>query len=353
MTAAFARAADASLPAEEHACTIAGLPVRIQIAGTVGASIVAPALAHLRDCPASASTPASRTLHVHVFDGLIPDGRMPGPPGRLENFTARGDVLGFDTERFKVAFQPFGRVLSAIDLERGMAYYWIGDPAGVMDFERAAPLRSILAWWLRQQGRQLLHAAAVGTAAGGVLLAGKGGSGKSNTALACLEAGLGYVSDDVCAVSTSPQPVAHSVFATGRTDARDWARLPFLEALAVRGGDRNHEKALYLLHPRYARQLLPAMPIRAILLPKIGTGRPFNVEPVARTETILALAPVTTTLLPGSGPEVFITTRELVRQVPCFRLDLGPEPARVVTWLREWLEATNAGAATAKPTPPG
>ena len=65
----------------------------------------------------------------------------------------------------------------------------------------------------RDKGYQLVHAAAVGSEAGAVLISGKGGLGKSTTALSCLGKGLTYVGDSHVVVQLDPFPRVHSLTA--------------------------------------------------------------------------------------------------------------------------------------------
>ena len=93
------------------------------------------------------------------------------------------------------------------------AIYWVNDSDLIPHFECGAPLIPILHLWMSYMGSQLLHAAAVGLPNKGVLIVGKGGSGKSNTALSCLNSKLYYAADDYCILSFNPEPVAQ-VFKT-------------------------------------------------------------------------------------------------------------------------------------------
>ena len=69
-------------------------------------------------------------------------------------------------------------------------------------------------------------AAAVGQAAGGVLLVGAGGSGKSTCALSCLTSDLLYAGDDYVAVELRPEPRVLSLFCSGKLEPDHAALLP-------------------------------------------------------------------------------------------------------------------------------
>ena len=70
------------------------------------------------------------------------------------------------------------------------------------------------------------------------------------------------------------------------------------------------------------------------MLPRIDPSQPLSLEPISRQEALLSLAPITTTLLPDAGPEVLMRLGKLVRSLPCFRLNLGPEIQKVPGFLK-------------------
>ena len=86
------------------------------------------------------------------------------------------------------------------------AWFWAPDPAVMLSWDWASPMRQILFWWLGGMGILQVHGAAVGTDDGGVMIVGRGGSGKSTTSLSCLTAGLQYAGDDYVAIETRPEP---------------------------------------------------------------------------------------------------------------------------------------------------
>ena len=125
---------------------------------------------------------------------------------RVEGRAAAAAVDG-DGEHYAaadgVARAPHARHATLLDGDRGA--FWARDAEALPRWETAAPLRTLLRWALRS-GLHLVHAAAVVGARGAALLAGASGAGKSTTALAAAQAGLGYVGDDYCAVELGDPP---------------------------------------------------------------------------------------------------------------------------------------------------
>ena len=162
---------------------------------------------------------------------------MPPPPwGKyclqskwdMHVYTRRGDVRGFNNDRICTAYNWSAAALSMLDKRNSLALYWTYDTRKLPSYETSAPLRTILHWWMNHHGLQFVHSGAVGTSRGGVLLAGKGGTGKSTTVLSCLNSDMLYVSDDYCLISVDPVPYAYSVYSSAKLNADNIQRVPHL-----------------------------------------------------------------------------------------------------------------------------
>ena len=297
--AGWASAAASTGGATKRCCEIAGLLVRFQFAGPALPPVIAPAFAHLEISEGGAEP----HLTVRLWDCASSGIAMPRSPCPMEAFTARGELLGFDDGRYHAAYQPLGRVLSLFDRHARLAVVCAADASAIPAVERAAPLRALLGWLMRHHRRQLVHAAALGTPTIGLLLVGRGGAGKSNTALGCLLAGLCHASDDFCAVSCEPQPVVHSLYCTAKVAAGDWAQPSWAPA---NPDDPEHEKRLYYLEPRFRHRLPARLPLSAMVWPsKTGTGD-AALHRIAATAPLLETACQTSMMLPNAGAEVLL-----------------------------------------------
>ena len=63
-------------------------------------------------------------------------------------------------------------------------------------YERAKPMARLLLEWCNDHGRQVIHAGLVAYQGQGILFAGKSGSGKSTSSLACLCGEFNYLGED-------------------------------------------------------------------------------------------------------------------------------------------------------------
>ncbi len=249
---------------------------------------------------------------------------------RWEALGEQHTIKRYHGERIRTLFHFGPHILMALDQERAMATYWLEDAATLPYYEKGYPLSRLLNWWLEKAPLQLIHAAAVGTPEGAVLLPGKSGSGKSTTTLTCLQSSLFLLSDDTTLVRCDPTPHAYSLFSTAKVLTQDkFRRLPFLAGHASNPHHAPDEKALFFLNEHFPERLLRAAPLRAILVPHI-TGEPDSrVTPASRGEALLALGPSTLLQLPNAGQKAFTMLSALVRRLPCYRLELGTDMEQI------------------------
>jgi hypothetical protein len=242
----------------------------------------------------------------------------------------RSELVGYSDTRFRAAYLLGPGVLCVLDLERNLGVYWVEDAAQVPYYEQGSPLKSLLNWWMSAHGRQFVHAGAVGTAEGGVLLAGKGGSGKSSAVLACLNSPLKVVSDDYALVATVPEPYVYSLYNTAKLNGEaDLERFPDLKP-QIRNLERlGDEKLMLFLQEGYAEQLAVGFPIRAVMVPRATGKRETMLVPMTRGAALRALALTTLFQLSGSGQAAMGMMGALLRQVPCYELALGTDVAQI------------------------
>jgi hypothetical protein len=303
---------------------VAGFTVRLRLAGTTLLPYMTRALAHLATEPCT--EPA---LTVCLWDSDSTNIVMPPPPWQGDDYREGGEIRGFIDDRIHTIFQIGANALSLLDRQRNLGIYWVKTATEIPYYERSAPLRAIFHLWMSQRGIQLIHAGAVGLPSGGVLLVGKGGAGKSTTALACLNSALFYASDDYCLLAPEPTPTVFSLYSSGKKNADDVGRLPFLQVHISNPDRLATEKAVYFLHDNFSDKLLPSFPLKAILIPRLG-GKPEKIlQPASSATGLAALAPSTIFQLPGAGKAAFQAMAKIVRQVNCYYLNLGSDMAQI------------------------
>lgn len=228
--------------------------------------------------------------------------------------------------------------LSMLDLAASQALYWLPDATQVPYEDRSAPFRGILNWWMSHHGRQFVHGAAVGTDRGAVLLVGRGGSGKSTTALSSLIRGMLYVGDDYCLLSMDGAPRAHSLYSTAKLHGRNLARLPELREFVINADRLGSEKGVLLLNERFSEQIVERLPLVAVVVPEVARVAIPELKACSRAGALAALAPSTLLQLSSARPQALRTMADLIRSLPPFSLSLSTDLAANADTLRDLID---------------
>jgi len=315
---AFRRAA-ARTEVREHDLAVGEQRIRLRFAGTALERLLLPALAHVRADPVGTAA-----LTVSLFDSASTGEPMPPPAWGPGDYGAKGEIVGFNGDRFRTVFQPGVDILSMYDAVRGAGFYWVASGSVVPWWESSFPLRTMLHWWTAPTSLQLVHAGSVGLRGRGVLVAGNSGAGKSTTALACLEAGFEYAGDDYVIVDVEAATV-HSIYSTAKLEPANLERFPALAPVVANRDRLADQKAMVFLHDHRPGSLVRSLDLCAIVVPRVACARASHIEPASPAAALRVLAPTTSFHLPGYGREVMSKLTKLVRALPCYRLDAGAD----------------------------
>jgi hypothetical protein len=302
----------------ERSYIIGGYRIRLSFSGPALLSLTR-ALEHL-----AADDHSTPDLTICLWDSESTGQRMISRPWQENDFLARGVIQGYNTERIYTAFQHGSATVSVLDKERDLAVFWAPD-ARLPYWEHGSPLRTVFHWWLLSRGLQLVHAAAVGNSRGGVLIGGKGGSGKSTTALACLESNLSYVGDDYTLLGLDSGPVVHSLYNSAKLNSDHIQRFPALLPKIANTERSAEEKALLFVHEHYPSKVATRLSVRAILVPRVTGLAATRLKRVSVAMTLAALAPSTIFQLPRAGNEALKFLATFARPMPCFSLEVGTD----------------------------
>ena len=328
---------------------LAGHPVQLRFGQEPFAQRLTRAFAHL--------PPTEREPELRVDAWHSGDGRAPGPPLPFveSDESTRGAVAHFDDGATRALYQPAIQILNVLHVPTSRGWFWAEDAARIPEWECATPIRHILHWWLAERGVQQVHAAAVGETTGGVLVVGKGGSGKSTVALACATAGMAYAGDDYVATTITPEPYVHSLYSSAKVEPHHLSRFPGLNKGVGFVGPESGELApfdsektvLYLeeLHPGVP---VVGFPLRAILLPRITGEQKSRILPVSAPRALAALAPSTIVQLHTAGQSALESMKQLVGSVPSFQLELGLDVDAVPRIVSELLQDLGSDGTAAR-----
>ena len=158
---------------------------------------------------------------------------------------------------------------------------------------------------------------------------GKGGSGKSTTALACLKSELFHAGEDYVLLAGGHAPFVHSLYHTAKVVPEQLWRVPHLEPWVSNRARLDLEKAVVYLKEGFAEKLIAGFPLRAILLPRITGQRETQVVPATPRECLDALVPSSFVQLPGLGRDGLQLMVQTVQTLPSFVLELGTDLTRI------------------------
>jgi Glycosyl transferase family 2 len=311
---------------------LAGTRVRLRFAGEALVPVIVPGLANT-----TAAWETGLACEILLWDSESTGIQLPPPPRSWRDFTRRGNIWGFDSRRYRSAYHWGEGSVNAMDCETHQAVFWVSTHQHVPLWVLASPLRSILHWWMELNGRQLAHAASVGYDGRGVLIPGRAGSGKSSTSLACLLAGMDFVSDDYLAVGFDPDPRTYRLYSTAKLDPRTLSRYPELAARCRTVHQPGFDKVVLFLEDGYGAQLKDSLRLELALRPWIsgdsetvlGKAEPLEIESALASETLGHLPHV------GAGTVEFLN--RVSTKVPRAAIHLGTERFRIPNVIRQAL----------------
>jgi hypothetical protein len=299
---------------------IAGRTMRLAFAGEALVSRLTPALSHH-----AVSGVAEPDVVLRAWDSRSTGVKMPGPPWTKAALGRGGEVRGYNTDRFRIAFEA--PTLSVFDRDSLTAIAWVADPQLLPDAETGSAFRYLMNWYLETVEQHLVHAALVGVEGRGLLLTGEAGAGKSSTALACVRAGWSYVGDDYCVLDLTERPIGHGVWRWAKADQGALQRLGGLAYEEV-GSIPERGKSMVELSQRHAELVVDSLPIHAVLLPRVRGTAATTLRPATPVDVLQGLSS-TMLQLPGTGAPTWRALARLAHTAPGFHLDLGYDVDRI------------------------
>jgi len=311
---------------------VAGTSVRLRFAGDALIPMIVPGLAN-----PVAGIETEPHCEVCLWDSESSGVRVPPSPRPWIDFTGRGNIWGFDSSRYRSAYLWGEGTINVMDRAKRQAVFWVGSAKRLPPWILAAPLRSILHWWMEMNGLQLVHGAAVGYGGRGVLMPGHGGSGKSSTSLACLMSGFDFVSDDYLALALDPEPRAYRLYSTAKLAPESLSLYPDLTARVRTVYQPGFDKAILFLEDGFRQQLRESMPLNLVLKPRISGQRDTTLGPAQSLEVERALASETLVHLPHAGGQTVEFLDRIAHELPCASVHLGTDRTQIAIAIQKAL----------------
>lgn len=257
-------------------------------------------------------------------------------PWKNEERNHLGLIDSFTDGRYFTLQQPGSEAIYMLDSEKNIGYYWVSTISNIPYWESDFPLRMFLHWWLIGTSYQPVHAGAVGTEKGGLLLVGKGGSGKSTSTLSCLNTNLKIAGDDYVLLDTQSKAV-FSLFSLSKLNLNSIELLKNEQINIDELAPPIDGKYRIKLHPKFESSMIHCIPLVAVLLPQVTTQKNTTIVPCSSAQSLLALAPTTLFQLPGLREESFKKMSDFVRTIPSFHLLLGTEKVHLPDILEKFI----------------
>lgn len=312
---------------------IAGTTLCLRFAGPALLPYLTPAFEHLKIEPVS-----KPDFTINAWDTISTGVNAPPPPCEWADFSDRGDIYGFNSKRIKTAFHWSEYSVNVMDLNTNTGVYWVKNPKAFPYWVYSSPFRSMIQWWMEKNGCQLLHAAAVGTEKGAVLITGKGGTGKSTSALICLNNGMKYLGDDYVIIKSDPEPKVYSLYSTAKLMLEDMDRFPALKPFAGKRLKEFQEKEVLFLYPGLKNQIVNEMPLRAILTPQIQKEENTFIEPTSFWPIQRAMSFTTMSQLPGVGSHTQKYIGDFISKLPCYLLKPGSNFDKIPETITDFIQ---------------
>jgi hypothetical protein len=256
----------------------------------------------------------------------------------VDGFTCLKGMTGLTTERFRNFYVGWIGLFCSIDMETRTAYCCYTDAARLSMYEVSAPFRSIFGTLLNLHGMHLVHASAIGSPAGTLLFAGQAGSGKSTLSIQCLQAGMGYQSDDLCVLKGGETPHSLSLYNIAKLREDALPRFKRLHPFLSHFQEDEEKKAFFYVHRHFPGLVVKEAPIRAIVLPVVTNEAVTRMERAAPMEAVRGLISWTVKEIPkfdSLGERIML---QALSRLPAYRMRLGRDSESTLNLIRGLLE---------------
>jgi hypothetical protein len=298
--------------------TIAGHPVRVRVAGSAWADIVAASMGHLRRTDADFQVPA---LTIDVWDA----GETGVDPPQLAEIDLTAPPILMKTSddgRFVGEERHHG--MTWLDREGDRIVGFTLAASRLNLDERARPFHKMLSAWLEDRGVQFVHSGLITHGGKGILFVGNGGAGKSTSSISCLRAGMGYLGDDFIGLGLEDgRFVGHGLYASCLLNVHHIKRFPDLQPIAHAPNYAHEEKFVLYLTEAFPGCLRQRIGVDALVLPRVVDSEVTTFRAATKAATLMAIAPTSVMLLPRPNRAAFERLTRLVETTPSFWLELG------------------------------
>lgn len=317
----------------QRTLSLCGRQVRIVYSSKILETSLFKAFEHLE----TIQNNAAPTFRIFVCDGNVLNSDLPGWAQFLEFSAKENKILMYNARDIHALYNPESGIFSLVDTASLRGWYYLSRAEDIPYYEKAAPMRMLLHWWCETAGRVLVHAAAVGWDSRAVLLAGRGGTGKSTTAMLAAQSGFSFLGDDYVVLENAGGPAVLSAYNSVKFRWEMFERLPSTETLCV--NNQIDEKGYFYLSDTNPDSLVKTLPLKAVLLPAIEQRSKTTFVRFPSTKGLLGLAATSIFQMPGSGKQTLKRLADVLRDTPVYQMSLGMDNAEIAEALRDFLSS--------------
>ncbi|MBN2829206.1 MAG: hypothetical protein JXR56_02670 [Candidatus Cloacimonetes bacterium] len=239
-------------------------------------------------------------------------------------------LLIFSNDGKHILYNYESKVLSGYDSQNKKAYYYIPNLDILPFYEKAAPMRMIFHHFAQDYGMILVHGAAIAIDGHGILMAGKGGSGKTTTAICAALRGFDYLGDDYVILDTDDK-IIYSLYSSCKIRWDSEELLPELASFAV--NTRNEDKGYFFMNEINGR-IRKSIRLYVVVIPQIG-GDESSYLKTGGINALRVLSSSTIFQMPGSGRTTLHNISKAIRNVPAYEMILSSCPEEINKRLTE------------------
>lgn len=228
----------------------------------------------------------------------------------------------------------FGSVFRAENYQNGK-YYLLSHPFIHPKWPiECHPFEKVIFSWAQKHDLLMIHAAAVGVDGHGVLIVGRGGTGKSTLTCSCLAAGYDFVSDDLCLLTASGSRSVFPIYTNVFLTSDSFKKLPVFRPFEIfpRQGDKNTFAV-------GENRIKKSLHVEAIILPQVTDNTEPDIKPDYSSKALGQLV-YTTVKACGRYHETEFVSKlsQRLLGMPVYRFSLTTDLQKNCQYLKKWIQ---------------
>ncbi len=232
-------------------------------------------------------------------------------------FTRRGITMSVGRE---------SNTVSLLNKDKGVAFFLFDDISNLPYYESGSPFKNILQWWFENRDSSMIHSASIAFDGMALLIAGRGGSGKSSTALSCIMNGMEYLGDDYIVVNGEKKFSVSSVYNSIKLTSDSLKKFSGINKNIINPSFTKNEKGVAFLSEIKKFAMARSASLKGVILPEISGFDHSSFSRISSSECFRSLAPSTIFQHIGRRKNISKFIAQLTKHLPCYKLKAGRDP---------------------------